>query len=38
MHTKFKSKNLKGRGNFKDEDVDGRIVLKSILIKYVKRM
>jgi hypothetical protein len=31
MHAEFWSKNLKGRDNFEDTGVDGRIILKCIL-------
>jgi hypothetical protein len=33
MHTKFWSKNLKGRDNFEDIGVDGVIILEWILEK-----
>jgi hypothetical protein len=32
MHTEFSSENLRGRTNFGDLDVDGRIILKFILV------
>jgi len=33
MHTKFSSKKLKGRDHLEDLSVDGRIILKLILVK-----
>jgi hypothetical protein len=38
MHTKFESKNLKGRGDFGDVGADEKIILKRILNKTGARM